>query len=72
MDQFEPHEEDLGSRAGWLYLAGHMATTRMEAETRQFVALLGGPGIFDRKIRNTRELKAALRSGFPYAAFESV
>ncbi len=49
-----------------------MASTKIDQHTRQVVALLGGPRVFERRIRTPRELKAALRSGFPYAAFESV
>jgi len=47
-------------------------TTQPEDETRKVVALLGGPKVFPRKIRNARDLQEALRNGFPYATFEAV
>jgi putative toxin-antitoxin system antitoxin component (TIGR02293 family) len=49
-----------------------MAATHPEAETRKLVALLGGQRIFPQRIEDTRDLREALRHGFPYAAFEAV
>jgi len=49
-----------------------MAVTQIEEETRKVVALLGGPRVFSKRIRDTKDLKLALRSGFPYATFEAV
>ena len=49
-----------------------MANTQSEEETRKIVAFLGGPRVFPEKIRNQRDLKEALRNGFPYATFEAV
>ena len=49
-----------------------MALTRAEDETRKIVALLGCAKVFPGKIKDARGLQRALRSGFPYAAFEAV
>ena len=43
-----------------------------EEETRKLVALLGGAKVFPGRIKDARGLQAALRSGFPYAAFEAL
>ena len=48
-----------------------MADIRAEEETRKVVALLGGPKVFSRNIRDAGDLQNALRRGFPYAAFEA-
>lgn len=47
-----------------------MAVT--QDETRQLVALLGGPALFQGEIKDAKGLQEALRVGFPFAAFESV
>ena len=49
-----------------------MATSQIEEETRKVVALLGGKRVFQKRIKDSGDLKEALRSGFPYAAFEAV
>ncbi len=49
-----------------------MAPTRAGEETRKVVTLLGGRRVFSGKIKDTSDLREALRHGFPYAAFETV
>ncbi len=49
-----------------------MALHSNRNEARQVVALLGGAKNFPLKIRDLRDLQAALRQGIPYAAFEAV
>ena len=49
-----------------------MAIAQSEEEARKVVALLGGPRVFPEKIRNSMDLREALRKGFPYATFEAV
>lgn len=48
-----------------------MANAHIEEETKNVVALLGGPRVFPRRIRNASDLQKALRQGLPYASFES-
>ena len=45
--------------------------TRTDDETKAIIALLGGPKVFSKKIRDRSSLQKALRQGFPYAAFDS-
>lgn len=49
-----------------------MAALQTEQETKNVVALLGGPKVFSRRIKTSRDLQEALRQGFPYASFEAV
>ena len=49
-----------------------MAATQIEEETRNVVAVLGGPKVFPRRIRDSKDLQRVLREGLPYAAFEAV
>ena len=49
-----------------------MAHTQTEEETRKIVALLGGQKLFPEKIKDSRDLQEALRTGFPYASFEAI
>lgn len=48
-----------------------MAHTQAHDETKRVIALLGGPKVLSKKIRNAADLQSALREGFPYAAFEA-
>ncbi len=49
-----------------------MAVTYADEETRKVVSLLGGRKVFPHTIKDSADLKEALRSGFPYAAFEAI
>ena len=49
-----------------------MATTQTDRETTAIIALLGGPKVFPKKIRDTSDLQDALREGFPFAAFDNL
>lgn len=49
-----------------------MATEHAEKETRQVIAMLGGAKVFPGKIKDASGVQKALRSGFPYAAFEAL
>lgn len=49
-----------------------MAVTYADEETRKVVSLLGGRKVFPQKVKDSAGLKEALRSGFPYAAFEAI
>ena len=46
--------------------------TRAKDKTKVVVDLLGGPKVFDVKIKDPEGLQRALRGGFPYRSFESV
>jgi putative toxin-antitoxin system antitoxin component (TIGR02293 family) len=48
-----------------------MASMQARKETKTVVALLGGPKVFSKKIKDVSDLQAILRQGLPYAAFEA-
>ena len=48
-----------------------MANTQAAEETRRVTALLGGRRVLSKNIRDAGDLQAALREGFPFAAFEA-
>lgn len=49
-----------------------MATVRQETEATRVVSLLGGQKVLSRRIKNSADMREALRGGLPYAAFEAV
>lgn len=55
----------------WRYIECHMSTMPTENDTSQVIALLGGRKVFPRSIQDSADLKRALRSGFPFAAYEA-
>ncbi len=49
-----------------------MAETASKPETAKVVALLGGEGVFRRKVGGDDDVREALREGFPFAAFATL